>query len=124
MIHIGSAPYLECSSKGDKRFSAFYARPKSLNGRSIEEAYQAMKVFVDGSTGLSWRSAKGRQAVNQEACAEAYARWWREWVDEQQLIDVLRGAAGLSDIFGQPGHACQAIVLWEIREAAGGTLPY
>lgn len=124
MVRYGSAPYLECSSKGDKRFSAFSARPRSLNGRSIEQAYQAMKIFADGSTGLSWRDAKGKFAVNQETCAAAYEQWWREWVDEQQLAPVLRAAAGLSDIFGQVGHVCQAEVLWRIREGAGGTLPY
>lgn len=31
---------LECSSKGDKRFSAFYAM---INGRSIENIYQSVK---------------------------------------------------------------------------------
>ena len=124
MIRYGNAPYLECSSKGDKRFSAFYARPTCLAGRSIEEAYQAIKIFADGSTGLSWRQAKGRQAVNQEACAQAYYRWWEYWVDEQHLLPVLRGAAGLSDVFGQVGHVCQADVLWRIREVGGGSLPY
>lgn len=36
-VQVGS-PYYEVSSKGDKRFSAFYARLS--DGRSIEEAYQ------------------------------------------------------------------------------------
>lgn len=121
MIRHGEPPYLECSSKGDKRFSAFYARPRSLHGRSIEEAYQALKVFEDGSGGyiteLSWREAKGRRALNQDACASAYAQWWREWVEQEQLLPVLQAASGLSDIFGQPGHVCQATVLWEIRNA-------
>jgi hypothetical protein len=117
MIRHGDPPYLECSSRGDKRFSAFYARPASLGGRSIEEAYQAMKIFADGSTGLSWRAAKGRQAVNQEACAAAYAQWWNEWVEQEQLLPILQAASGVSDVFGQPGHVCQATVLWNIRNA-------
>ena len=115
MLRFGTAPYLECSSAGDTRFSAFYARPKSLKGKSIEEAYQAAKVFADGSTGLSWRQAKGRHAVNQEACAALYERLWFEWVREQELLPVLRAATGLSDRFGQEGHVCQAEVLWRIR---------
>jgi hypothetical protein len=57
MIKHGSHPYLECSSRGDRRFSAFHARPKSLGGRSIEEGYQGMKVFKGGVTGLKWREA-------------------------------------------------------------------
>lgn len=48
MIRVGNAPYLECSSRGDKRFSAFYARIKSLGYKSIEELYQAKKVFANG----------------------------------------------------------------------------
>ena len=35
MIKIGEAPFLECSSKGDKRFSAFYARIKAFNSKSF-----------------------------------------------------------------------------------------
>ena len=115
MLRFGQAPFLECSSKGDTRFSAFYARPGSLAGRSIEEAYQALKVFPDGRTGLAWRQAKGRKAVNPETCTLAYTGWWVEWVQEQHLLPMLRAASGLSDIFGQPGHICQAEVLWEIR---------
>lgn len=115
MIRHGSPPYLECSSRGDRRFSAFYAKPRTLAGTSIEEAYQAMKVFEDGTTGLSPREAKGRQAVNMDACATAYREWWKEWVWEMDLLPVLQAANGLSDMFGQPGHQCQATVLWEIR---------
>ena len=117
MIRHGKAPYLECSSRGDKRFSSFYARPASLYGMSIEEAYQAMKVLEDGSTGLTWRAAKGKHPINAEACAVAFATWWREWVDEQDLMPVLKKASGLSDRFGQRWHQCQATVLWNIRNA-------
>lgn len=115
MLRRGSSPYLECSSRGDRRFSAFYARPRSLGGKSIEEAYQAAKVFSDGSTGLHWRDAKGKRAVNAEECAALYAQWWREWVQEQNLLPVLRAASGLSDIFGREGSVCQADILWDIR---------
>lgn len=115
MIKIGTAPFLECSSRGDKRFSAFYARPKSLNGKSIEEAYQALKVFEDGITGLTWKEAKGRKAINAEECIIAYIKWWNEYIEEKELLPTLKAASGLSDMFGQPGHICQALVLWDIR---------
>lgn len=115
MVCHGVAPFLECSSRGDQRFSAFFARPKYLNGRSIEEAYQAMKIFRDGSTNLSWRQAKGRKAINQKECSAAYEKWWREWVDEQQLLPILLSATGLSDMFGKHGNTCQATTLWKIR---------
>lgn len=62
--------------------------------------------------------AKGRRAINQEECAALYRQWWREYVHENNLLPVLKRASGLSDIFGQEGHLCQAIVLWEIRNEA------
>lgn len=116
MVQLGKPPYLECSSKGEKQLSAFYARPKSLNGKSIEEAYQAMKVLPDGRTGLSVKEAKGQFAVNQDDCVRAYDRWWKEWIDENRSLRLkIIKATGLSDIFGQTGHACQAEVLWRIK---------
>lgn len=115
MLKFGDAPYLECSSKGDKRFSAFYARPSILGGQSIEEAYQAQKVFGDGTTGQNWRVAKGKRAINQEECAASYEHYWRAYVKEFNLLPVLQAASGLSDIYGQLGHVCQAEVLWRIR---------
>lgn len=115
MIKHGKAPFLECSSRGDKRFSAFYAR---VNGKSIEQQYQAAKVFADGRTGLSWREAKGMKAVNAAECAELYRTLWDQYIAENpHLLTVLRNASGLSDMFGQPGHCCQATELWRIRGA-------
>src|SRR5580658_10783695 len=78
VIKYGNRPYLECSSNGDKRFSAFWACIESRGNKSIEELYQASKIFEDGSTGLSWREAKGRRAVNAEECARFYSKLWDE----------------------------------------------
>lgn len=115
MIKHGEAPYLECSSKGDKRFSAFYAK---VRGKSIEELYQAAKEFEDGSIGLSWKEAKGRKAVNQKEVAEYYAYLWDRYIDENpELLEDLKAASGLSDVFGQEGHCCQATELWRIRNS-------
>lgn len=114
MIRVGKAPYIECSSRGDQRFSAFHARPKSLYGFSIEEAYQFMKVLPDGRTKLSWREAKGKRAVNHDECMLAYYDWWLEWIEQENLMPVLKAASGLSDMFGKTGSVCQAQVLWEL----------
>lgn len=116
MIKHGQAPFLECSSKGDKRFSAFSARLRQFGNKSIEELYQASKVFEDGSTGLTWREAKGKKAVNQDECSLYYEFLWDTYIYENpQLIQVLLTATGLSDIFGQVGRCCQATELWRIR---------
>lgn len=113
MVRHGEAPYLECSSKGDWRFSAFYVK---IDGKSLEDCYQGAKVFEDGSTGLSWREAKGRKAVNQEECAKLYSELWDRHIQKHpELLEVLKRASGLSDMFGQEGHCCQATELWRIR---------
>lgn len=118
MIRHGEPPYLECSSRGDGRFSAFRARIRSRGNRSIEEIYQAAKVFEDGATGLSWREAKGRRAVNMDEVRELYGRLWDEYISENPLlVPILTSASGLSDMFGQRGNACQATELWRIRNS-------
>lgn len=117
MIKHGEAPYLECSSRGDKRFSAFYARLKIYDNRSIEEIYQARKVFEDGSTGLTWRQAKGRKPVNIDEVRRLYSYLWDMYIIENpELLQVLLDASGVSDMFGQKGHQCQATELWRIRQ--------
>jgi hypothetical protein len=120
LIRHGEPPYLECSSRGDRRFSAFYAK---LDGKSIEELYQRFKLFPDKdgkpfSYGNNWKSAKGNKAINQEEAASYYASLWDRYLDERpELLEVIKSASGLSDIFGQAGHVCQATELWRIKNA-------
>lgn len=117
MIRHGEAPFLECSSKGVKEFSAFYARLHCEGGKSIEEIYQGAKRFKDGSTGLTWKQAKGRKAINQNYCSRLYGRLWDLYIQENpELLDILVKVTGVSDIFGQPGHCCQATELWRIKK--------
>jgi hypothetical protein len=113
MIRVGVAPFRECSTHGDKRFSAFCAK---VNGRSIEEQYQAAKVLPDGSTGHEWRRAKGVPAVNREEVEALYARLWDQYIDENShLIPILLESTGLSDKFGSLNSVCQVKELWRIR---------
>jgi hypothetical protein len=113
MMQYGKPPFLECSSRGDKRFSPFYA---AVNGRSIEEQYQAAKIFEDGSTGLHWKKAKGRRAINSAECTILYEKLWRQYLSERPgLLDILKRASGLSDMFATNGAVNQAEVLWKIR---------
>ena len=119
MIQHGAAPFLECSSRGDRRFSAFAARIKRRGNKSIEEIYQGAKRFEDGSTGLTWREAKGKRAVNADEVRALYSVLWDEYIAENpHLLSVLTKSPGLQDLFGQAGHACQATELWRIRCAA------
>jgi len=118
MIRVGEPPFLECSTRGDRRFSAFCARLKKYSNRNIEEIYQAAKLFKDGSTGLTWRKAKGLCPTNIEAVKKLYSKLWDEYIEENpELLQVLKAASGLSDMFGQKGHQCQVIELWRIRNS-------
>jgi hypothetical protein len=118
MIKHGTEPFLECSSKGDKRFSAFYARIKSRDNQTIEDIYQSSKIFEDGTTGLSIKEAKGLSPVNKEETSKLYDLLWDEYINENpELIEILKETSGLSDIFGQAGHQCQATSLWRIRNS-------
>lgn len=115
-VYHGKPPFLECSSAGDKRFSAFYARIKGRGGRTIEELYQAAKRFSCGSTGLSIKEAKGKRPLNGPEVRALYALLWDEYMQENpHLLPILQTATGLSDRFGRKGSVCQATELWRIR---------
>jgi hypothetical protein len=119
VIRHGVAPFLECSSRGDRRFSAFSARLRRYGGKAIEDIYQAAKIFEGGETRLTWQSAKGRRALNMEEVTALYSKLWDEYIEENpDLLPILKAATGLSDQFGQKGHCCQATELWRIRNAS------
>lgn len=118
MVKHGEEPFLECSSAGDKRFSAFFARVQAFDNRTIEEIYQHAKVFKDGVTGLSIREAKGKLPENIKAVSLLYKLLWKQYITENpELIPTLLQYKGLSDRFGQPEHVCQATELWKIRNS-------
>lgn len=120
MVKHGVPPYLECSSRGDRRFSAFYAivNVQPLGFASIERHYQYAKVLEDGRTGLAIMEAKGHRAVNAEALELFYTGLWAYYmICNPELAPILRAATGLSDMFGQPGRVCQATELWRIKNA-------
>ena len=115
MIKHGIAPYLECSSKGYTQLSAFYARIKGRDNKTIEEIYQGAKIFEDGTTGLHWKQAKGKKAVNTEALGTLYQQLWEEYFEENpELYHKIQQYQGFSDMFGQEGHNCQANSIYNI----------
>lgn len=119
MIRHGDPPYLECSSAGDRRFSALFACIRGRAGRTIENIYQGAKVFPGGVTNVDRRIAKGRTPVNVDEVRALYATLWNEYMAENpHLLSILQLSSGLSDKFGQAGHACQATELWRIRCAS------
>lgn len=82
----------ECSSKGDKRFSAFNARLPG--GRTIEEVYQCdIKGYDPGGT--NWRLGKGKPPLDTTVDLwDAYLELWWKWASvNSQLMDELRQLA-------------------------------
>ena len=74
----------EVSSKGDKRFSAFYAKLK--NGKSVELTYQQAKGYTSAKAG------KGKPAIDPNFNYwGTYLKIWKDWARENpELMDNLR----------------------------------
>lgn len=84
----------ECSTKGDRRFSAFVARMP--DGRTIEEHYQCdVKGYDIGGT--NWRLGKGKPPLtqmSQEEMYQHYLRLWGAWAHYNGgLVEELRSLA-------------------------------
>ena len=111
---------LECSSKGDRRFSAFYAKV-AVHGEttSIEEHYQLSKRFGN-KVPDSVRSAKGRKPTHFALGGKRYdvkylSAWykllWVKYLDEQpDLVAYASGFDDFSDMFKGRSANCQADV--------------
>lgn len=81
----------ECSSKGDKRFSPFFAILE--DGRSIEVHYQCdVKGYDVGGT--DWKVGKGKPPLTDINLFEAYLDLWKQWAkNNPDLIEELRQLA-------------------------------
>ncbi len=69
----------ECSTLGDRRFSALCARLS--DGRTIEEAYQ-LDVKGYRTEGDDWRLGKGKLPLRRVNLWESYLALWRQWALE------------------------------------------
>lgn len=90
----------ECSTLGDKRFSALVAT--MLDGRTIEMHYQCdVKGYQPGGT--DWKLGKGKPPVDKafktpEVLYCEYIRLWRDWsYRNEDLMEELRDAAEAND---------------------------
>ncbi|MBD2078265.1 hypothetical protein H6F86_31130 [Phormidium sp. FACHB-592] len=107
----------ECSTQGDRRFSALYA--KLSDGRTIEEACQ-LDVKGYRVQGNDWRLGKGKLLLKPmpiEALHSQYKSLWQRWATENPvLMDTLTTAAEgkvLTDKFARTPIS-QAQVLAEL----------
>ena len=74
----------ECSSKGDKRFSALFA--VMPDGRTIEQHYQCdIKGYDVG--GRNWRLGKGKPPLDKtKDMWTAYLNLWKQWADANPVL--------------------------------------
>lgn len=112
---------LECSSKGDKRFSAFYALV-TIRGetKSIEDWYQSAKRNSAG-----WIPGKGRKVdymVNPfnghklpASCLSDFytCLWIRYFTARPDLLEYAKGFDNFNDMFRGKCINCQADVIRE-----------
>lgn len=112
---------LEVSSKGDKRFSALYAKV-NVSGKydSIENHYQLSKVFLNKMTGEHCRFGNFKQVkhiqrrdeykligfiVNGKMLDVSYltgwykALWLKYFLKNQSLINVIMSYDNFTDMF-------------------------
>lgn len=67
----------ECSSKGDKRFSAFYATMP--DGRTLEQWYQCdVKGYDVGGT--NWKLGKGKPSLKGQNPEELFLEYKSLWI--------------------------------------------
>lgn len=110
---------LECSSKGDKRFSAFYAYVK-VYGKltSIENHYQGAKKFYD-ETIINPKGKKpdymqiGAKKLDIKYLTAWYKLLWVKYLDQnQELVEYAAQFDDYKDMF-KTKHVknCQADVI-------------
>lgn len=111
----------ECSSKGDKRFSALFARMP--DGRTIEQHYQCdVKGYQPGGT--NWKLGKGKPPLDKTKDMYAeYLELWKIWANnnEQLVLELAERAKAsgyvLTDMFAT-SPVNQARALAEILNTA------
>lgn len=122
---------LECSSKGDKRFSAFYAKIK-LFGKydSIENHYQLAKRFGDFIP-RTWKDSKGKKPTHLHINGKDYdlkytiafyELMWVKYLDENpELVEYAKQFDEFHDMFkGKNAVVCQADVIRDYIQKGRG----
>jgi hypothetical protein len=121
---------LECSSIGDKRFSALYAKVKAFNKvDTIENHYQLAKVFDGHYQGSHWSDIKGKKSkvkemtltgirlngidYNLKFLSQWYSLLWLRFLDKRpEHVKFLSQFDDFSDVFkGKGTENCQADVI-------------
>ena len=119
---------LQCDSKGDKRYSAFYAKV-DVNGKldSIENHYQLSKRVYGKEAPKSWREMKGikpsyfvigSKMFPNELFSQYYKLLWVKYFDKNpDLYEYACQFDEFVDIFKGKSLNCQADVIEEDRKS-------
>ena len=115
---------LECSSKGDKRFSAFYAKVTLPNNLidSIENIYQLSKRFPNQ---LNIKEAKGKTPqfftflgvnypVNLLTSFYEFL-WLLYFIQHEYFVDYIKQYKNFTDMFRGKSVNCQADIVNRVR---------
>lgn len=114
---------LECSSRGDKRFSAFYAKLKKYDNKSIEYLYQNSKRtkegFVPGKGRkvdyVVWEGNKYKPTV----LTKLYEKLWRIYfIENPELLEYAKQFDTFTDMFRGKAINCQADVIAKLVKEA------
>jgi hypothetical protein len=118
---------LECSSKGDKRFSAFYAKV-NINGvcDSIENHYQLSKRFGNDVVPKHWKQCKGRKPTHfvvnnirfelNEFSIWYKVLWLKYFIENPELLVYINKFDDFNDMFKGKALNCQADVIRDIAK--------
>ena len=112
---------LECSSEGDKRFSAFFAKVKVFNKEDIiENHYQFCKRFGNEKP-KNWYHAKGRKPTHIEIngitldskyLSAYYSLLWVKYLDNNpDLVEFAKEFDFFHDKFKGKSKNCQADII-------------
>jgi len=108
---------LECSSKGDKRFSAFYAHVSVYGkNKSIEDHYQSCKGFNIKPIKIKGATPDyiiiNNIIYNKKYLTPYYKLLWVKYLDEhKELVEYAKNYNDYNDIFKGHSVNCQADVI-------------
>jgi len=114
---------LECSSRGDTRFSPFFAIVEVFSKWDcIENHYQLSKRFKDENPPKTWRDCKGKNPLyiiinnkkyDKKFLKDFYKLMWVQYLDNNpKLVDYLLQYDDYSDMFKTKDCiVCQADVI-------------
>lgn len=121
MCSYGPGPFLECSSEGDRRFSAHEVRLQVYGNSTIDEIAHAVRIYQDGSSRKSYEEccyaeALGLEVVNQRQCDTIVERLWTQYFNEHlELHGILKAVGGVSDRVVRPAKTNHVRGIWAAR---------